>query len=320
MTQNNEVSGKPDRPKGRKPRTEGVKLLDDVSSLAALRTLAAVREQKGWSYATAARKITEYGTTDAAIAYAQKAKVEPDYAFDDNTIYRAIREGKPPYDAASKAIWLWATSQHEALYLDLHMQADLVANEGLVSALKEALGHGSDFDFAKIAAFSGIYKLYRPHHQKPKDAILISRLIIGEREARFDCRLETCFEDEFGEESRNIAEGKIVPHGPRLMALISSPPPSRSNFILHFDEIDHRLESESGVRGMGGIMLSAAGSVSASAWPIYARRVKESESFEPHVIPASGYAELPVPVRERLDRGAVYWHPRDFPKPFEQGD
>jgi len=276
-----------------------------------------VHEREGWSYKTAANVISDYGNTEQARRRATREAWEPNFSFDDNTIYRAIKSGKPPHDSISKAIWLWATDQEEPLYLALHMEEELATKEVLVSSLKEALGHGSDFDFQKVAAFAGIYRLYRPHHLDPKRFILVARLIIGNGDSHFDCSLDTWHDDAFGEPRRNYAEGKIVPHGPRMLAIISVPGPSFSNFILHFDEIDHRMEEESGVKGMGGIMLSAAGSGPASAWPIYARRVKDGEAFDPATQHTARYADVPGLVQERMDRGAVYWHPRDYPKPFE---
>ena len=302
--------------RGRKAETPGIEPLDPLSSIAALRTLAAVRERERWSYRKAAEEVSNFGRSDKGRDRARATKFEPDFEFDDNTLYRAIRNNRPPYDAASKAIWLWADANEQSLYLEIYMEEQLAAEEGLVSSLKEALGHGPDFDFEKVAAFSGTYRLYRPHHLKPKQAVIVSKLTIGDGDSLFDCTLESRFEDEFGDERRDFAEGKIVPHGPRMMAILTSPSTARANFFLYFDDVDHVHEETSAVRKMGGILLSAAGSNAASAWPIYARRVANGGTCEPATLTLQQLANLPKVVQDRLDRGAVYWRSLDFPRPF----
>jgi len=303
------------KPAGRKPKSADVRPLDPVDAVAAIRTLALIRDREGWTYERTAQLLADEAEQEPISPEARELASEADFMPDDNTVYRALRSGRPPNDPAAKAIILWMSRAYADEFVTMRLEEHLRQRETLVSALKDALGHGAGLTLDAVRSFAGEYRLYQPFHLKPRTHIMVSRFSIGRDENLFDCMMTSRFTNELGKEREGIVGGKIVPHGTRLLAIMTSAGTSRSNFIIHFDGVDHHLNQEA-VDSLGGLMIAAAGTESASAWPVFAERLNEAEEFEPHVIEASNYAELPLPLRDRFDRGAVYWHAKDYPKPF----
>jgi hypothetical protein len=244
-------------------------------------------------------------------------KLHPEFDADDNTISRALK-GHIPYNELVNAIYLWMATMHKSFYKPLEAEEYARENETGVSETRLLLGHDRTLNLNKAQDLAGTYKLYRPSHNDPKNTIIVSKLIIGHDaiagenhdKSYFNCS----YESEYSQDDKvttTLATGKIVPHGQRVLALLTTL--RKGNFVILFDRIYGDTDS-SLFQSLGGIMIAAIIDGPASAWPIYALRVDDPKAeFEFTDYHATDLKNLPRGVWDRLRRGAIYWADETFP-------
>ena len=295
-----------------KPRLAGAELPIEKQR-AAVRTLAVVRKQEGWTIRDCLDLLERAGRRITKSHPDQCASLCPKFEADDNVISRCLSQTYIPYRQLVNAIYLWMSIEFAEVYRPLEDEERMQTSEIAVSAIKELLAHGSDLNFDKARAFAGTYSLYRPSHMDPNREIRVSRLIIGldahtdGEPSEFNCSYDSDYVED-GRPRSALATGKIVPHYSRALAILTTR--SKGSFILMFDDItadnyDRQIDN------MGGIMIAAAANTS-SAWPVYAVRTNPDEfSFKSYTAD-----ELPTLGRgpwDRLRRGNIYWADETFP-------
>jgi hypothetical protein len=192
-------------------------------------------------------------------------------------------------------------------------RVEMAGRELLVRSVREVFGHDGHFTTDDVRRYVGRYALYRPYHHDPKHSVLAVELAIGhghfesgEPLGAFDCSVTHRYPEIESDGIREeVSRGKIVKHGDTATLFMSDD--HRSHFILY---IDYRHGSQVFTR-LGGILLArSAGSDPSSAWPFFARRLRDDEDFEPG---PQQLETVPNDAFDHLGRGAIYWKYRDYP-------
>jgi hypothetical protein len=287
--------------------------LSEVDAYAALHLMVRIVEQKQWTVTQVQNMLPEFLAKEEFSNISQDQAMYASGDADFKTIKSAIKGNKLPNDWLVWAFFLFLKENYGNELRDQQIGEQLERKENLVKSLKELLGYDSVLDADVIKCLRGCYELYRPFHLDPMKKIMISRLEIGD-DGDFSCKLTDAYLTRAGKPQSDIFVGKIVPHGAKMMAIVTSTVALKASFVLHFDNIDANLERGI-VQEMSGIVLTSVGQSPASAWPIYASRT-DKNAFEPRVIDGHEYHSLPEPLQESMDRGAVHWHYKHFPKPY----
>ena len=287
--------------------------LHDVDAYAALHLMGRIAEREKWSVTEVQRMLPAFLSRrrfqNIDESDIQFASGDADF----KTIKSSIKDNKLPNSWLIWAFFLFLKEDYGNELRSQQIGEQLERKENLVKSLKELLGYSTTLDADVIQCLRGCYELYRPFHLDPMKKIMISRLEIG-HDGDFSCRLTDSYQTRAGKSQDDTFEGKIVPHGGKMMAIVTSTVALKASFVLHFDNIDANL-NRGIVQEMSGIVLTSVGQSPASAWPIYASR-KDQSDFEPRIIEGSEYHSLPEPLQESMDRGAVHWHYKNFPKTY----
>jgi hypothetical protein len=287
---------------------------------AAIAALAQVRIDKKWTLngCVAALQQAEEETAILCKRSNDKrnafVKLKPEFDADDNTIGRVLKNHIPS-NQLTNAIYLWMATSYKSVYDPLEEQERARETEKDVSAIRLLLGHSNELNLAKAKDFAGTYRLFRPSHNDPNDVIMVTKFVIGKDalsagESDFSCSYESEYVED-GKETATEAVGKIIPHGQRLLAVLTTL--GKGNFFILFDRA-YRETDASSFQSMGGIMMAAVTDGPASAWPVFAARVDDPRAeFEYSQYDASELTSLPRSVWNRLRRGAIYWADETFP-------
>lgn len=194
------------------------------------------------------------------------------------------------------------------------------ADQPFVAHCRAVLGRTPDPVPSKMDKYIGHYALYRPFHLRPRQQIIVERFSIGENGNSFACELSSRY-PHITEMDGTDSQGLCVPHGRKLMALMTVESDSYSQILVYFDRVhtkNHRDESKSTtVIAMTGIMMASVGDADdASAWPVYLQRVPSKQDVDRKVIEGLQIHDLPDLAQKSLQRGAVYWNGRDHVEPF----
>ncbi len=185
---------------------------------------------------------------------------------------------------------------HGELILPEMARLEIVDRQRFTVAATELLG----LDATGISApvdFAGVYKLFRPHTILSKTEAMLCRLAIGHEGDAFACALEQRFIDEDGLKNIQFATGRLVPCGPRMIAMMQL---RNCPFMIFIDTM-HKAEIDHSVRSMSGIIAVMTENKKACAYPFYA--VRDQDEFEPTDIQL---ADLPARAKKVFAQGVIH--------------
>ncbi len=187
---------------------------------------------------------------------------------------------------------------HPELILPEIERHELADKQRFTVAATELLG----LDASGISAptsYAGVYRLFRPHTLKPTKLAMLCRFTVGSDNDAFACVLEQGFRDDDGLPSAQRATGRLVPCGPRMIAVlqlrVGCP-------IVIMIDTTHTVEPKEGIRRMSGIMSIMSDNKKACAYPIYA--VREQSEFEPTEVQ---FADVPERAQKAFAQGVIHW-------------
>lgn len=314
--------------KGGRPRRIG-EPMNERDAHRALECLRAHIERSPTSYEKISTDISTWYSIN--VEYPERFSPfnieEVGFRISRSAVARAVAEDILPEPSAMKLMFLWILSLDlcNIDYRVREFEDNLISKEGLVLSARRVFGYFTEMRAVKISPWVGEYALYRPFHLDPRKQVQVNALKIGSEKSEFDCTLTSSFPGMFGKPQENVGIGKLTPlddtHAVAMMALnleyVAGLPgfkPPAGQYTLHFSD---PVTSDC-MEGFRGIMVASEGP-NPSAWPIYAVRVPEGQSVEPHVLSHDEYKALPLIVRKQLDRGSVYWNETDFPKTLSRG-
>lgn len=294
-------------------KKESGESLEDYKKQATRNCLVKVKEIFSLTYMDLQNQISEFETeileiksNDLRELY---SSLKPRFQIDDNTLNRLIKNNIIPYRNAINAIYLWVKTKFSKIYDECEYEVRLTYTATTVGGIKELLGHGRDLNINKTRSFEGVYALYRPFHLSPKDHVTIALFEIGRNvignsniSSEFNCKYYSEY-IEYGHNKKTFAEGKVIPHGDRLLAILSTE--GKGSFTILFDEVNESHDSYER-DNMGGILIAALNKKS-SAWPVFVQRFSSKDDFKIGTINASELYGMNPEIFNRLRRGAIHW-------------
>lgn len=290
--------------------------LSDIDAMAAMRVLNEVRVRENWSEAEAKRRFEDVVNQDRIVALGDDELENAEFDIDPATFKKIVNNDIRINDSHKWGIFLWMREYFSNELEAKKLEELLRQKEKLLHAFNQLLGF-DELNHQIAQALVGSYDLYRPLYSNPYEEILIQRLVIGSEKSVFDCKLFGEHKTKTGAIEQDQFEGKIVPQGDRVAAVLRVPRNFKGSMIAHFDDLD-TIRGGGEVRSMSGLVLTAIGNRRASAWPIFASRVEPNSPLEKSVIGRSAAHELPRQVIEALDRGAVHWSSTYYPRTFSR--
>jgi|GEM_PF-5994843 len=185
----------------------------------------------------------------------------------------------------------------------------LKAEHPEVFVLQEQFDDQASGQIDFVNTMHGEYILYRPYYYDFEGRVMRLRLTIGKPDNPFFASLEHRYDaSEFYHGVKEYTfEGVAVPLPDRKRAVVNvlstEQPDSFGAQLLYVDQMSGY---KSRTQTMTGVALGTIGESPATAWPFYARRLKEGEVFEPNVISRSD-PEITAAIEEKLALGAVKW-------------
>lgn len=301
---------------------------------AAVTTIAHIYREQGWSLQTIADKVAEWAANPSPHhANGLFSKDECNPILDDNMVWRLVKRGNIPNKASLKAIILWILStNYDKYFLTQESEEILKSKENDVFHIRNTLGFDSPLKPYHAGSWNGSFKLYQPFHLDPLNRALVSRLDIGliangndEQESEFACQLVSEFVDDFGDNRKNFATGKVIPCGEtRAMAILNVGRNIDNNghYALHFN-VTARDDESGTVTAFNGILTAAIGKTP-SAWPMFGRRLSEKDApgFRSHILEPEEFLSLPKQLKDQIDMGGVHWEkdfaPRSLSRSYQQ--
>jgi hypothetical protein len=206
-----------------------------------------------------------------------------------------LKRGTIPNRSSLKAIILWILStNYDKYFLTQESEEILKSKENDVFHIRNALGFDNPLKPYHAGSWNGSFKLYQPFHLDPLNRALVSRLDIGliangndGQESEFACQLVSEFVDDFGDNRKNFATGKVIPCGEtRAMAILNVGRniDNHGHYALHFN-VTARDDESGTVTAFNGILTAAIGKTP-SSWPMFGRRLSEKDApgFRSHIL------------------------------------
>lgn len=297
------------RARGRKPPHP--KPLPDVEALAAMRTFEQVRHKERWDSREALKQMREAPSREEMANLSLEELDLAEFEIDPATFSKVLICNVSLNHKHKWAVFLWMRQCYGALLHEILANEQVHQKERSLAEWNNLLGNGR-LHPKKLAAFQGSFNLIRPYYQDPARYLITQRLIIGSKDSLFDCVLSSDFEDHQGYTVNDHFTGKVVPHGFGMLGMLTTPDPVNGIVVAHFDEIDDHAGGRI-VNVMKGIMITAIGRSSSSAWPFYARRAEKDSPIPFPFVGKSDFDKLPAAAVEAMRRGAVHWNPAHYP-------
>lgn len=301
---------------------------------AAITTMAHIYRVESWGFQQIADKVMECASKPSPHHEDGLFQVsECDPFLDDNMLWRMVKKGTIPNKNKLKAIILWIlNSNYDKYFLTQESEEILKSKESDVFHIRNALGFDSPLKPYHAGSWQGSFKLYQPFHLDPLNRALVSRLDVGltangneEQGSEFACQLVTEFVDDFDDNRKNFATGKVIPCGEtRAMAIlhVGRNIDNHGHYALHFN-VTARDDESGSVTAFTGILTAAIGSTP-SSWPMFGRRLseKDAQAFRSHILEPEEFLTLPKQLKDQIDMGGVHWEkdfaPRSLSRSYQQ--
>jgi len=195
----------------------------------------------------------------------------------DTQLQRFAKQQHTPHADVLMAIFCWLAEVQPDSLRRLRLEFSLPGNEAFVAATRALIKGQPDFpNLDQIEAFAGIYRVFRPFHQRPNEEVILSTMVIGADPSRpFDVQLKSAYTDyETMRQMNECLTGKIVPIGARAFIIL----PYNKNDFVHLT-VDMKLtDIRDRVDAMWGTFVSLTRVQESASFAFYAVR---SESEQP---------------------------------------